>query len=152
MAVVRQFKPNAPLDDITKICIFGKVAASVDVVEFENRGPHAHIFIALKDDWKPQNSSDYDTFVSAEILDTGLYPERHATMTTCMIHRPGGRGIISPGTGEDGVCSKRFRNDFSDETRVDGTSCDYDNMYDSSSWRTEYAPEDFVTISRMKRE
>ncbi|OWZ02259.1 Helitron helicase [Phytophthora megakarya] len=46
-------KLNALLDDITKNGIFVKVAASVYVVEFQNRGPHAHILIILKDHWKP---------------------------------------------------------------------------------------------------
>ncbi|OWZ08774.1 Helitron helicase [Phytophthora megakarya] len=107
---------NALLDDITKNGILGKVAALVYVVEFQ-RGPHAHILINLKDHWKPRSSSDYDKFVSAGILDTELFPERHATVTTCMSHGPCGRGIISP-----------------------------------APEKTEYVPNDFVTISWMKRD
>ncbi|OWZ01568.1 hypothetical protein PHMEG_00027013 [Phytophthora megakarya] len=34
-----------------------------------------------------------------------------------MIHGPCGRGINSPGTGEDGVCSKLFHKAFLDDTR-----------------------------------
>ncbi|OWZ22476.1 putative membrane protein [Phytophthora megakarya] len=67
---VFRMKLNALLDNITKKGIFGKVAALVYVVEFQNSGlPHAHILIILKDHWKPRNSSDYDNFVSAEIPD-----------------------------------------------------------------------------------
>ncbi|OWY98103.1 LOW QUALITY PROTEIN: Helitron helicase [Phytophthora megakarya] len=111
-------KLNALLDDITKNCIFGKVAAFVYMVEFQKISLlHAHILIILKDHWKPRNSSAYDKFVSAEIPDPELFPELHATVTTCMIHGPCGRGIKSPCTGEDGVCSKRFPKAFSDETR-----------------------------------
>ncbi|OWZ23687.1 Helitron helicase [Phytophthora megakarya] len=96
-------KLNALLDDITKNGISVKVVASVYVVEFQNRGPHAHILIILNDHRKPRNSSDYGKFVSAEIPDTELFPQHHVTVTTCMIHAPCGRGINSPYTREDGM-------------------------------------------------
>ncbi|OWZ11874.1 Helitron helicase [Phytophthora megakarya] len=67
-----RMKLNTLLDEVTKNGIFVMVAASVYEVEFQNRGPHAHILIILKDHGKPRNASDYDKFVSAEIPDTEM--------------------------------------------------------------------------------
>ncbi|OWY94053.1 Helitron helicase [Phytophthora megakarya] len=95
---------NALLDDITKkwylwngccIRLRGRVPKS--------RSPRTYLHIILKDHWEHRNSSDYDKFVSGEIPDTELFPQHHATVTTCMIHGPCGRGISIPCTGEDGV-------------------------------------------------
>ena len=64
---------------------------------------------------KPPLSVDYDHLVSAEIPD----PENeklYQTVRMCMMHGPCGRSDPDAPCMKDGVCSKRFSKNFTNET------------------------------------
>ncbi len=113
-----RIKLNAILDDIFKKQIFGKVKASMYVIEFQKRGlPHAHILIILEDDNKFNSAEDYDSVISAEIPDPILHPNLYATVTKTMVHGP--CGILNPGAAcmVNNVCSKHFPKEFCEVTQ-----------------------------------
>src|SRR5436190_23119764 len=61
------------LDLCEKHCL-GKVATFVYVIEFQKRGlPHSHILLILSQDSKFRTVEDYDSIVSAEILDQDVH-------------------------------------------------------------------------------
>ena len=74
-ARVFKLKLQAILDDIFNKNIFGRVKAHMYVIEFQKRGlPHAHILVILEDDYKLNNTDDYDQVISAEIPDPEVFP------------------------------------------------------------------------------
>ena len=65
---------------------------------------------------KPRSVDDYDRLVSAEIPD----PENeqlYQTVRMCMMHGPCGRSNPDVPCMKDGVCSKRFPKNFTNETK-----------------------------------
>ena len=70
-----------------KRSFFGKVAAMIDVIEFQKRGlPHCHMLIILKPEDKPKNPKDYEKYASAELPDEATHPEARATVLRNLVH------------------------------------------------------------------
>ena len=71
--------------------VFGKVLASVHVVEFQKRGlPHAHILVILQPSDAPRHADDVDKLVCAELPDPAVHPRLYAIVTKHMLHGPCG--------------------------------------------------------------
>ena len=91
--------------------------ARIHVIEFQKRGlPHAHCLIILGDADKPRSSAEYDRLVSAEIPDQAN-KELYETVSKCMMHGPCGRANPQAPCMKDGVFSKRFPKQYTNETR-----------------------------------
>ena len=93
--------------------VFGKVLASVHVVEFQKRGlPHAHILVILQPSDAPRHADDVDKLVCAELPDPAVHPRLYAIVTKHMLHGPCGPAHLRcPCMVErDGrnVCSKGY--------------------------------------------
>ena len=100
---------------------FGKVAARVNVVEFQKRGlPHAHILLILDGRDKPRTPDDYDRFVHAELPDKEIEPMLYDLLVNNMLHGP--CGAVNPNAPRmvDGKCSKRFPKAFQQVTEDGG--------------------------------
>ncbi len=67
------------------------VIAKIWVIKFQKRGlPHTNILLILNEASKLRSVEDYDSMVSAEILNLIRHPEAYKTVTSCMVHRPCG--------------------------------------------------------------
>jgi hypothetical protein len=113
---------NLKLDTLLKD-IKDSVLSNVIVkiwVEFQKRGlPHAHILLILDEASKLRTAEDFDSMVSAEILDSIRHPEAYETITSCMVHGPCGLDFLNAQCMEQGKCKKRYMCSFSEETRCD---------------------------------
>ena len=79
------------------------------VVEFQKRGlPHAHIAIALKDEWKLKSGKEVDLMVSAEIPDPEKHPKLHKIITLNNIHVCKCQADDPTSCIVDGICKKGF--------------------------------------------
>ena len=107
------------MDDLTKKNVLGRRVADIHTIEFQKRGlPHAHILLIVHPEDKPQNTDDYDKIVSAEIPDPALFPLAHQTVIKNMIHGP--CGIRNPNSVcmKDGICTKGYPKEYTEETSV----------------------------------
>ncbi|CAG8780456.1 3651_t:CDS:1, partial [Acaulospora morrowiae] len=120
--IVRIFnlKLKAILNDIIDKNILGKVVVFVLVIEFQKRGlPHAYLLIILTNEDNPQEPSDYDNIVSAEIPDPIHQSQLYETITRYMIHGPCGSLAPHAPCMQDGICSKNYPRHFANVTRDD---------------------------------
>jgi len=116
---VFNLKLDALLKDI-KDSVLGNVIAKIWVIEFQKRSlPHAHILLILDEVSKLRTVEDYDSMVSAEILDPICHPKAYETVTSCTVHGPCGRDFFNAQCMEQGKCKKRYPRSFSEETRCD---------------------------------
>jgi len=116
---VFNLKLDAFLKDI-KDNVLGNVIAKIWVIEFQKRGlPHTHILLILDEALKLRTAKDYDSMVSAEILDPIRHPEAYKMVTSCMVHGPCGLDFLNAQCMEQGKCKKRYPRSFSKETRCD---------------------------------
>nr|XP_040233466.2 uncharacterized protein LOC120956157 [Anopheles coluzzii] len=115
-ARVFRLKLKSILDDLSA-GVLGLEIARIHVIEYQKRGlPHAHCLLMLAEADKPRSVDDYDRLVSAEIPD----PENeqlYQTVRMCMMHGPCGRSNPDVPCMKDGVCSKRFPKNFTNETK-----------------------------------
>jgi hypothetical protein len=90
---------NLKLDTLLKDIkdgTLGNVIAKIWVIEFQKKGlPHAHILLILDEVSKLRTAKDYDSMVSAEILDSICYPQAYETVTSCMVHGPCGPNFFN---------------------------------------------------------
>ncbi len=87
---VFNLKLNDLLKDI-KDSVLGNVIAKIWVIEFQKRGlAHTHMLLILDEASKLRIIEDYNSMVSAEILDPIRHPEAYETVTSCMVHGPCG--------------------------------------------------------------
>ena len=87
------------------------------VIEWQKTGPqHAHILAINHPDSKPRTPDNYDSIVSAEIPHKEQLPKVYYTVTTFMMH--GLCGTINPSSPcmVDGICSKKFPQEFVEKT------------------------------------
>jgi hypothetical protein len=114
---------NLKLDTLLKDIkddVLGNVIAKISVIEFQKRGlPHVHILFILDEVSKLRIVEDYDSMVSAEILDSIRHPEVYETVTSCMVHGPCGLDFLNAQCMEQEKCKKRYPRSFSEETRCD---------------------------------
>ena len=94
--------------------------AHVYVVEFQKQGlPHAHILTIFEDEFKLNNTDDFDQIISAEIPNPELHPQLYATVSRTMTHEPCGiLNLDAPFMIKDGChkkCSKKFPKNFTEE-------------------------------------
>ncbi|CAI9303540.1 unnamed protein product [Lactuca saligna] len=88
--------------EVFKNHIFGDVAASTYVIEFQKRGlPHAHFLIILKPNFKMYTTEEYDRIVYAEIPDKSVNPHLYRMVVKHMLHGP--CGLLNPSN----VCMKK---------------------------------------------
>ncbi|XP_052901350.1 uncharacterized protein LOC128307508 [Anopheles moucheti] len=115
-ARVFRLKLKAILNDLSA-GVLGLEIARIHVIEYQKRGlPHAHCLVILSDADKPRSAADYDRLVSAEIPDSAN-EELYDTVRKCMMHGPCGRSNPQAPCMKDGVCSKKFPKQFTNETR-----------------------------------
>jgi hypothetical protein len=87
-------KLDTLLKDI-KDSVLGNVIVKI-WVEFQKRGlPHAHILLILDEASKLRIAEDFDSMVSAEILDSIRHPEAYETVTSYMVHGPCGLDFLN---------------------------------------------------------
>jgi hypothetical protein len=114
---------NLKLDTLLKDIkdgVLGNVIAKIWVIEFQKRGlPHAHILLILNEASKLHIAEDFDSMVSAEILNSIHHLEAYETVTSCMVHGPCGPDFLNAQCMEQGKCKKRYSRSFSEETRCD---------------------------------
>ncbi len=83
---VFNLKLDALLKDI-KDNVLGNMITKIWVIEFQKKGlPHVHILLILDEVSKLHTAEDYDSMVSAEILDPICHPKAYETVTSCMVH------------------------------------------------------------------
>jgi hypothetical protein len=117
VARVFKMKLKQLTDDITVNHIFGNLQGMVYVIEFQKRGlPHAHLLIILKPGFKPVSPEDVDRFVWAEICGKEEHPLLYEMIVTHMLHGPCGPANPHCPCMENGVCSKKFPKQYSDNT------------------------------------
>ncbi|CAF0889926.1 unnamed protein product, partial [Brachionus calyciflorus] len=105
------------IEDLTKNHILGRVIAHIYVIEFQKRGlPHAHILIILHPADKIKTIEQVNQIVSAEIPDKEKHPNLYRIVKFCMIHGSCGPDFPNAPCMFNGVCSKCFPKDFSEET------------------------------------
>lgn len=117
---VFRLKLKELLDDLLNKDVLGKVIAYTWVIEFQKRGlPHCHILLILNNESKPRTQQDIDSIVSAEIPDEETARLARRTVLDMMIHGPCGRNNSTyKACMVDGVCSKHFPKEFSNETEM----------------------------------
>jgi len=116
--VARVFKGQVEelLDDLKLKQIFGKPAALVYTIEFQQRGlPHLHLLLTLDRASKLSTNDLIDKAVQAEL------PKREAaalrqTVLTCLIHSPCGHTNPHAACMQNGRCSKHYPKSYSDHT------------------------------------
>ena len=116
-ARVFHIKLQELLDDLLKKKVLGEVVAMIHVIEFQKRGlPHAHILLIMSPDHKPENPSDYDKYISAEIPNPETHPAAYETVKNTMLHGPCGVANMASPCMEGGVCSKGYPKPFLEHT------------------------------------
>ncbi|XP_076038168.1 uncharacterized protein LOC143023519 [Oratosquilla oratoria] len=113
---VFRLKLCALMDDLTKICIFGRTKAFLYTVEWQKRGlPHCHVLLWLE---HKIDKTDIDNYISAEIPDPNTSPKLYKIVTTNMIHNPCvGYDESSPCIIKN-KCSKNFPKPYRKDTFV----------------------------------
>ena len=113
---VFQLKLKLLREKILKKHFFGRVAAMIDVIEFQKRGlPHCHMLIILHPDHKLKTPDEYDEFVSAEIPPE-TRPLARETVLNNLVHGPCGDANPSCPCMKNGRCSKGYPKSFAPET------------------------------------
>ncbi|PKC50617.1 hypothetical protein RhiirA1_308131, partial [Rhizophagus irregularis] len=103
--------------NILKEDIFGKVLAYLYTIEFQKYGlPHAHVLLILAQPYKPKTVADYDTIISAEILNKNSNPNIFNTVKQTMMHGPCGILNLNASCIKDGKCFKRYSRNFQKNT------------------------------------
>jgi hypothetical protein len=88
-------KLDALLKDIKDV-VLGNVIAKIWVIEFQKKGlPHVHILLILDETSKLCTAEDYDSMVSAKILNPIRHPEAYEMVTSCMVHGPCGLDFLN---------------------------------------------------------
>ena len=114
-----KLKLAALLFDLKKNHIFGRVIASIHVVEFQKRGlPHAHILIFLASEDKIRDNEVIDDIIRAQFPDQATEPELYAIVSNTMVHGPCGKNFLNSPCMIDGKCSKDFPRAFRDDTNA----------------------------------
>jgi hypothetical protein len=118
-ARVFNMKLNSLIVDITKNNILGKMMGFVYTIEFQKRGlPHAHILLIVDPEDKPNDTSQFDDIVSAELPNSETHPLAYETVSKNMLHGPCGLLIPNTACTENGKCTKRYPKEFTEETTV----------------------------------
>ncbi len=92
---VFSLKLDALLKDI-KDGVLGNVIAKIWIIKFQKRGlPHAHILLILDERSKLRTIEDYDSMVSAKILNPIRHPKVYETIISCMVHGPCGPDFLN---------------------------------------------------------
>jgi hypothetical protein len=87
------------------------------VIEFQKRGlPHAHIAIALKDEWKMLSGQEIDLMISAEIPDPVKHPKLNMIVLGNNIHVCNYHANDPSSCIENGICRKGFPFDLRNDT------------------------------------
>jgi hypothetical protein len=87
---VFNLKLDAFLKDI-KDGVLGNVIARIWVIKFQKRSlPHPHILLILDEVFKLRIAEDYNSMVSAKILDPIHHLEAYEMVISCMVHGPCG--------------------------------------------------------------
>ena len=93
-------------EKILKKHFSGRVAAMIDIIEFQKRGlPHCHMLIILHPGNKLKTPEEYDDFVSAEIPPESR-PLARETVVKHLVH--GACGDANPTCMKDGRYLKRY--------------------------------------------
>ena len=88
---VFKLKSDQLLDDIENGEIFGKVAATVSVIEFQKRGtPHMHLLLIFDKYNKIKSPEEIDDFICAELPNKDEDPTLHHIVVKFMVHNPCG--------------------------------------------------------------
>ena len=119
-----QTKMQELIREIVDKELFGKVAFYFYSIEFQKRGlPHMHFLLIFQAESKIFTPEQINKVVSAEIPDPIRYPKLFALVERHMIHGPCGvlnskSPCMAPDkkTSASLVCSKHFRNNYSEET------------------------------------
>ncbi|XP_035838928.1 uncharacterized protein LOC110907105 [Helianthus annuus] len=115
-----KIKLDAICKDLKDRHLFGKAAAVVYTIEFQNRGlPHAHMCLFMENDYKFPTVDHVDQFISAEIPDINEDPELYTLVKDHMIHGPCGNARMSSPCMVDRKCSKGFPKKFQDHSTLD---------------------------------
>ena len=114
---VFNLKLKALIDDLLHKYVLGRTVADVYVVEFQKRGlPHAHILLIMDHDDKIRDVEGIDNIICAEIPDRNIDPNLYDIVTSNMMHGPCGPTHSDSPCMKDGKCSKRYPQEFCDET------------------------------------
>ncbi|KAJ2929201.1 hypothetical protein H1R20_g7887, partial [Candolleomyces eurysporus] len=116
---VFQLKKQALLDRIIKDKIYGEVDAYVYTIEFQKRGlPHMHLLLFLKNGYKLTTPEAVDSCISAQWPDREQNPLLFDTVLERMVHGPCGAANPNAPCMVNGKCSKRFPQEFNEETTM----------------------------------
>lgn len=117
MQSIRFEKKEQLLEDIIKGQFFGKVKASIHVIEFQKRGlPHMHLMIALEK--SITDEIDVDKYIQAFIPDKEQDPILYNLVTKHMIHGPCGDLNKNSICMVEKRCSKNFPKQFQVQTTL----------------------------------
>ena len=102
------------------MCIYFSFFPDLYVVEFQKRGlPHIHSLVWLKADTDDPIPFTIDSYISAEIPDYREDTLGYALVEEFMVHGPCGAYNPQSPCMKDGVCSKHYPKDFSEESTID---------------------------------
>ena len=114
---VFNLKLKALIDDLLNKHVLGKTVADVLTIEFQKQGlSHAHILLIMDRDDKIQGIEFIDNIICAEIPNHNVDPDLYDIVVSNMKHGPCGPTHPDSPCMEDGKCSKRYPQEFCDET------------------------------------
>ncbi|XP_072087855.1 uncharacterized protein [Arachis hypogaea] len=117
---VFKIKLDGLIDDLKEEKIFGKILGYVCTVEFQKRGLlHAHIFLFMSNEFKPQTPDDIDKHIIVEIPDENERPNLHRAVQNYMVHGPCGPYNKNSPCMKNGSCSKFYPKEFRQRTLID---------------------------------
>lgn len=121
MLVARVFhsKLKELLNEILNKQIFGVALAQTNVIEFQKRGlPHSHILTILDGQDKLNDPFSIDNLISAEIPNPTTNGRLYELVKKFMVHGPCSEYNPNAPCMINGVCSKHYPKEFSNETVV----------------------------------
>ncbi len=98
-----------PMKDLYEKQCLGKVIAYVYVIEFQKYDlSYTYILLILASENKLWSATDYDSIVSAKILNLTTHPLAYETVTNIMIYSP--YSIMNPKVSyiKDVMCQKHY--------------------------------------------
>ncbi|KAI8561187.1 hypothetical protein RHMOL_Rhmol04G0318500 [Rhododendron molle] len=120
IARVFELKRKALMKEIETNKVFGKKVAHVFTIEYQKRGlPHMHELTFLGGPDKIRTCAQVDKLVCAEFPDPIDDPALFETVLRCMVHGPCGARNPQAPCMENGICTKRYPRDFTEETTMD---------------------------------
>ena len=94
--------------------------SGINIIEFHKRGlPHCHMLLCLASRDEFLSSASVDDAICAELPDANQDPELFDIIFKTMIHRPCGLANPSSPCMLDGKFSKKFTNNFCDQTNFE---------------------------------